>query len=78
MAKALGERTKMMLHPTGMWEVIRMTKRKVMESSFGHLATFIRETIETMRERVTERCTLQIRQCTRAIGKEVFRLETLL
>ena len=39
MAKALGERTKMMLHPTGMWEVIRMTKRKVMESSFGHLAT---------------------------------------
>ena len=78
MAKALGERTKMMLHPTGMWEVIRMTKRKVMESSFGHLATFTRETIEMMRERVTERCTLQIGQCTKAIGKEVFRLETLL
>ena len=78
MGKELGGRTKMMSCLTGMWEATRMTKRKVMESSFGHLATFTKETTEMMKERVMERCTLLIKLFTRVFGKEVFRPETLL
>ena len=72
--KVLGRKIKTSRLLISMLEITSLTRNTDLESSFGHLATFTRETIETMREKVTERCTLQIRQCTRVIGKEVFRL----